>query len=261
LTIPDSDTAHPPGIETDGPAFFAPYRQNRLPDQVYEQVLMQVSVGRMGVGDRLPSEPELARSLRVSRPVVRAALARLRADGIVDSRQGSGSFIVRVPSVDFVSSAPSGSIAELLRCFEMRVAVEGEAAYLAAGRRSAADLAAMEESTIRLSEEFGKEGPGADFGADPDVAFHLAVSAATRNHLFARTMEMLRQPIRDGIATARQLARRYIAERLPLVLTEHRAIIDAIRNGDADQARATMRDHIERSRNRMLGFAAPAEPS
>lgn len=243
------------------PAFFAPHRQSRLPDQVYEQVLMQVSTGRMRVGDRLPSEPRLAEQLKVSRPVVRAALARLRADGIIESRQGSGSFVVRLPSPDFVSSAPSGSIAELLRCFEMRVALEGEAAYLAAGRRTEADLAAMEASAARLSEAFADGGPGEDLGADPDVAFHLAIAAATQNHLFQRTMEMLSGPLRDGIATARRLARRAVAERLPLVLAEHERILLAIRAENPDSARRAMREHIERSRDRMMGFAArPSTP-
>lgn len=233
-------------------AFFAPLRANRLPDQVYEQVLTQIGAGRMGVGDRLPSETELSRSLGVSRPVVRTALARLRADGIIESRQGAGSFVIRQPSVDFVQSAPSGSIAELLRCFEMRTALEGEAAYFAAQRRSVVDLAAMRESANRLSQAFA----GEDMGADPDVSFHLAIAAATQNHLFVRTMEMLRQPLRDGIATARRLAQRSIAERLPIVMSEHEAILQAIQDKDAEAARRAMREHIERSRDRMLGFTA-----
>ena len=95
------------------PAFFTPHRGSPLPDQVYEQLLMQIAVGRLAAGRRLPSEPALCTALGVSRPVVRAALARLRADGIVESRRGSGSYVVRGPSREFLRVAPSGSIAEL----------------------------------------------------------------------------------------------------------------------------------------------------
>jgi DNA-binding FadR family transcriptional regulator len=236
--------------EPQGPAFFAPYRAGRLSDQVYEQLLVQIGSGGMQVGDRLPSEAQLSATLGISRPVIRMALARLRADGIIDSRQGAGSFVRRQPSVDFVRSAPSGTIAELLRCFEMRVALEGEAAFLAATRRSAADLEAMEMNAAGLAQAFA----GDNLGADPDVGFHLAIAAATGNHLFLRTMEMLRQPLRDGIATARRLAQRAAAERLPIVVAEHAAILAAIRAEDADGARRAMREHIARSRDRMLGF-------
>jgi len=232
------------------PAFFAPYRQDRLPDQVYEQILLQLGAGRLGPGDRLPSETSLARAFGVSRPIVRTALARLRADGLIASRQGAGSFVVRTLSPDFVAQAPSGSIAELLRCYEMRVALEGEAAFLAAERRTARDLAAIEEQAARLEREF--DGP--DSGAAADVAFHRAIATATQNHLFSRTMEMLRWPLRDGIATARRLAQKSAALRLPVVLDEHAAVLDAIRAGDGARAREAMRTHISRSRDRMLGF-------
>jgi DNA-binding FadR family transcriptional regulator len=249
-TAPELEDPSLGSPEPAGPAFFAPYRQNSLPDQVYEQVLLQIATGRMRIGERLPSEPHLSRSLGVSRPIVRMALARLRADGIIESRQGAGSFVVQLPSTDFVHAAPSGNVAELLRCFEMRVALEGEAAYLAAERRTTRDLQAIEDCAARLGREFA----GETHGADPDVAFHLAIAAATQNHLFVRTMELLRRPLRDGIATARRLAQRTVSERLPIVLAEHEAVLEAIRAQDAETARQTMRNHIERSRKRMLGF-------
>lgn len=233
-------------------AFFAPHRPESLPDQIYEQILLQLGAGRLGVGDKLPSETQLSRAFGVSRPVVRTALARLRADGLIESRQGAGSFVVRTLSPDFMGEAPSGSIAELLRCYEMRVALEGEAAFLAAERRTARDLAAIEAEAARLAREF--DGP--DSGASADVAFHRAIAAATQNHLFSRVMELLRRPLRDGIATARRLVQRSAAMRLPIVLEEHAAVLDAIRAQDGPRAREAMRTHIARSRDRMLGFDA-----
>ena len=230
--------------------FFVPYRQNSLPDQIYEQIMMRIGSGALKVGDRLPSEARLSRALGVSRPVVRQALARLRADGVIASRQGAGSFVLRRPQADFLDCAPRGSMAELLRCFELRLAVEGEAAALAARRRGAADLAAIERAATEMEAAFAA---GA-IAADADIAFHRAVAAATHNDMFLRALDMARGPMHDGIATARQLSQRGVAERRSAVLSEHAAVLAAIRQGAPEAAAATMRAHIERSRDGMLGL-------
>src|ERR1700737_4920718 len=114
---------------------------SRLPDRVYEQILEQIVSGDFSVGDRLPSENQLGSDHRVSRAVIREALSRLLADGVVVSRQGSGTFVQRKPERDFLRLAPIGGIADLMRCFEFRIALEGEAAYLAAQRRTDDNLA------------------------------------------------------------------------------------------------------------------------
>lgn len=238
------------GARAAGPAFFAPRRNDSLPDQIYEQILGRLGAGSLALGERLPSETQLARAFGVSRPVVRTALARLRADGLIESRQGAGSFVLRLPNPAFVREAPSGSIAELLRCYELRVALESEAAFHAAERRDARDLAAIEEHAAGLERDF--HGP--DAGSASDVAFHLAIARAAQNHLFTATLEMMRSSLRDGIAVARHIAQASSRARMPIVLEEHAAILDAIRRQDAARARAAMREHIERSRDRMVGF-------
>lgn len=234
----------------EGQPFFAPYRQNSLPDQVYEQIMAQIGNGSLAVGARLPSEPALSRALAVSRPVVRQALARLRADGVIASRQGAGSFVLRRPQADFLACAPRGSIADLLRCFELRLALEGEAAALAARRRGAGDLAAIERAEGVMAAAFA----AGEIGAEADIAFHRAVAAASHNALFVRALDMARGPMRDGIATARRLSQRAAAERRSAVLSDHAAIVAAIRAADPDAAARAMRAHIDRSREGMLGL-------
>ncbi|MBU2089350.1 MAG: GntR family transcriptional regulator, partial [Alphaproteobacteria bacterium] len=110
----------------------APLRQSKLADQLYEQIMLQIVNGSLAIGEKLPSEAQLCQLFAVSRPVVREALARLRADNVIASRRGSGTYVQSRPAADLVRLAPSGVLAELLRCYEMRVALEGEAAYLAA---------------------------------------------------------------------------------------------------------------------------------
>ena len=231
-------------------SFFAPYRQNSLPDQVYEQLMAQIGGGALAVGARLPSEPRLASALGVSRPVVRLALARLRADGVIASRQGAGSFVLRRPRADFLDCAPRGSMAELLRCFELRIALEGEAAALAAQRRGPGDLAAVEQAEAVMARALA----AGEMGADSDIAFHRAVASASQNGMFVRALDMARAAMRDGIATARRLSQTRAAERRAAVLREHAGIVAAIRDRAPDAARVAMRAHIERSRDGMLGL-------
>jgi DNA-binding FadR family transcriptional regulator len=120
-----------------------PQRRDRLADQVYDRLLEDIVSGRYAIGDRLPAETTMARDFSVSRPVVREALHRLQADGLVSSRQGSGTFVARVPPRQIIKLAPKGSIAGILRTFEVRIALEGQAARLAAERRSKAQLAGL----------------------------------------------------------------------------------------------------------------------
>lgn len=247
---PEPDTAPDAGRDAAPAPRFAPLERASLPDQVYEQLLGQIGAGRLKVGERLPSEPRLARALGVSRPSVRLALARLRADGVIASRQGAGSFVLRRPSATFLATAPRGAVADLLRCFEVRIALEGEAAALAARRRTQADLATLKRAAARVAEEREAE----DAGADADFAFHAAVAQATGNHMFRAAMDLLRGPLADGIATARRLAQRAAAERRPFMLAEHAAILGAIRDARPEDAREAMRAHIVRSRDGMLGL-------
>src|SRR3546814_2482151 len=103
---------------------------------------------------RLPSEKELAASFQVSRPIVREALSRLRSDGILVSRHGSGSYIQHQPNRALFDVAPTGSIAGLMRTFEFRLALECEAAALAAMRRAIQDVSHI---TRARSEEHTSE--------------------------------------------------------------------------------------------------------
>jgi DNA-binding GntR family transcriptional regulator len=134
--------------------------------ELYGRLLEDIVSGRYEVGDRLPAENDFALSFAVSRPVVREALTRLAADGLVSARQGAGTFIARVPPRQIVKLVPRASIAGILRVFEVRIALEGQAARLAAGRRSAAELA---RSAARWKPCAGHGGREPAF--DPDSPF------------------------------------------------------------------------------------------
>src|SRR5918996_3809938 len=95
---------------------------------IYDSIVGLIVSGEFAENARLPSEVELARRFGASRPVVREALARLRDDGLIVSRQGSGSYVKRRPDQAVLQFVPVGSIAHLQRCFQFRLGLEGAAA-------------------------------------------------------------------------------------------------------------------------------------
>ena len=222
-------------------------RKERLADQLYGRILQQIIAGTLAEGARLPSEQALSREFGVSRPTVREALLRLHADGLVASRQGSGSFVLHRPSERLTRLAQGADIAGLLRCQEVRIGLEGQAASLAARRRSAADLELITAAYRAL------EARMAD-GASPqaaDFAFHRAVAAASGNTLFVDMLDRIGETTRQAMGVALSITREGSRERGRRVLDEHAAIVEAIVRGDPEAADLAMRYHLHRSRQRV----------
>ncbi len=219
-----------------------------LNDRVYDYIVSQIVVGAFALNARLPTEMQLAEKLSVSRPVVRQALGRLKDDGLVVSRQGAGTFVVRRPAHQVFSFADVGSIADIQKCFVFRMAVESEAAALAATEHDAASLQHLEQALGDL-ERVLKGGTG---GIDEDIAFHQAVAAAADNRFFLSTMAAVASQIRVGISLNRSLTLQQPASRRSAVLTEHRAIYEAIASRDTAGARSAMHQHLENARLRIF---------
>jgi DNA-binding FadR family transcriptional regulator len=219
-----------------------------LADQVYDQLLVKILEEEYPVHSRLPAEDVLAQSFGVSRPIVRAALSRLRDDGIVQSRRGSGSYILRQPDRQLISFVPLESISDVQRCYEFRIDVEGAAAAWAAKRRDDDDLAAMEHA-FHVMEQAYQES---ELGVDADQMLHLAVARASKNPFFSSVLESLGEQIAFGVKLSRSLTLLDTPARQELVLAEHRAVLDAIRLKQPEVASATMRYHITAAKDRMF---------
>jgi DNA-binding FadR family transcriptional regulator len=227
-------------------------RSVRLADQLYEQIVAQIVDGSLPTGERLPSESRLCEIFGVSRPVVREAIFRLQADGLVVTRHGAGTYVARRPRDEFLRLAPIGAVADLMRCYELRIALEGEAAFLAAQRRSHRDLAAVDASLSELDRVIKSN----ELGVDADHRFHVAIARASQNDLFSQSLDALSAHIFAGMHVARSLSLGHSPQRLALVQQEHEAIAAAIHAGEAEQARAMMRHHIDSARARILGDAS-----
>ncbi|MCC2689642.1 MAG: FadR family transcriptional regulator [Rhizobiaceae bacterium] len=233
-------------------------QQVKLSDQVYEVVLKDIVQGRYPEGAKLPTETLLAQEFAVSRPVVREALARLRDDGLIQPRQGAGSFVLKRPGSALLRFAPIGSIADIQRCFEFRLAVEPMAARLAAARRDEAVLDKI-DATLRSLRDAVEMGT---VDVESDFAFHKAVADASGNAYFSTTLHSLEQSFKTAMLLNRQLSLLNPSQRLNLVLTEHRVVYEAILAKDEDAASTAMHRHIQDARRRVFDGDSPrpAEP-
>jgi DNA-binding FadR family transcriptional regulator len=215
---------------------------------IYQSIFEIIIAGEFPVNARLPSETELAQRFGASRPVVREALARLRDDGIIVSRQGSGSYVKRRPDIAMLRFVPAGSIADIQRCFEFRHGLEGAAAALAAERWEESDLAEIHAAfeTLETSTYDAKRG------LDADERFHLAIAKATHNAYHVSVQSSLQPQIVFGMSLTRNLSLLRSAERLREVQDEHRAIMEAITARLPAAARVAMQLHIDNARRRMF---------
>lgn len=221
---------------------------DRLSDVVYDGIVALIASGDLILNSRLPSETELAARFGVSRPVVREALGRLREDGVVVSRQGSGSYVRRQPDLAVLRFAQVSSLADVQRCFEFRAGHEAAAAALAAELWQEEDLERI-AGALEALETCLKNGT---VGIDEDRRFHEAVAQATRNHYYISVQLSLASHIAAGMNVTRHLSLMRTPERLRAVQDEHDAIFDAIRQRDPEGARQAMQRHILNARRRMF---------
>lgn len=226
-----------------------------ISDRIYNEIYKSIVVEKWPAGSFLPTEHKLADMFSVSRSVVREALFRLRIDGLIESRQGSGSRVIAAPNRVVLDFAEPGSIADLQRCFEFRMGVEGEAAYMAATHCSTSRLAEIEQ-VLNLMADGAKTSETQ--GTEEDIAFHIAVAKATENSYYLETIRSTSRALVVGIGVARALSPLPPEDRLRKAFNEHQLVFDAIKKGDADRARLTMREHIDGARKRVfVGISVP----
>ena len=227
----------------------------KLSRRLFEQLAEQIRNGRLAAGARLPTEEELSRAARVSRTVVREAVAALRAEGLVVTRQGVGAFVSteaqRAPYR--IDPERLESLAEILNVMELRLGVEIESAGLAAERASRAQIRAigLALEAIERAAENGKDA------VDEDLGFHRAIAEATGNPEFPRFLQFIGRhliPRRtvSGLPERMGGRRAYLA----MIQTEHRRIFEAIRSRSPSAAREAMRRHLTRSLERYRKLAA-----
>lgn len=227
----------------------------RLTREIAVRIADEIATARLPPGAKLPTEQEMVAAMGVSRTVVREAVAALRAQGLIVTRQGAGAFVAAEADRRPFQLAFDGlpSIAEVLDVMELRASVEVEAAGLAAERGSPAARKRV-GAALKAIDAALDRGEGA---IAEDFAFHRTIAAATGNPQFAHFLEYLgrfiipRQSIR--VAAHRPEGQRAYLETFQ---REHAAIATAIVARDADAAREAMRRHLANSQARYRRLAA-----
>lgn len=220
-----------------------------MPARIYSDILNRIIEGEYKVGERLPTEHMLAERFATSRPTVREALAQLRADGIIATRHGSGTTVMRRPDPDVRRFAPLETLSDIRRCYEYRVVVEAGAAALAAQKADDADLAAIRREWDNLQTIIETSG----IGAKDDFAFHMAVARASKNSFFITALSGIQEQMVFSMNLSRNLSLVKSIERQRIVQQEHLEVLEAIQARDAVRASEAMRQHLEHAVSRMFG--------
>jgi DNA-binding FadR family transcriptional regulator len=226
-----------------------PRKPRNLAQHVVAQLTEHIHRGELGPGDKMPTESEIMLEQGVSRSVVREAMSRMQAAGLVETRHGIGTFVLPPPPpVMGIDPATVVTVRDVIALLELRISLETEAAGLAAARRSEAQLADVRAALAALQQAARK---GEDT-VGPDQRFHLAIAQASGNQYFHAILQHLGSNIipRARINSAR-LTQADPAAYMEQVGREHEQIVDAIARGDAEAARVAMRQHIGNSRERL----------
>lgn len=231
-------------------------RPQRLSEEVGTVLEQRIRSGEFAPGDKLPTEASLAGQFAVSRAVVREAIARLKADGLVESRQGSGAFVARRlgAAVFRLATGPAAEVRDAADVFELRLIIEAAAAERAALRRTPESLAAIADALARMESALAS-GADAGSGVTADDDFHCAIAAAGGNPLIRRFVEFVSQEFSDSRQPTWNRAGRN-SGLAQAAQDEHRAVFAAIAAGDAVAARRAAEEHLVKAARR-LGLALP----
>ncbi len=231
-----------------------PPKKKALSAQVADILRARIEQGEYAPGDKLPTEPVLIQQFGFSRTVIREAIAALRADRLLESRQGAGVFVLPPPEpmelLSRLAPAPD-RISDIIEAMELRIGIEVQSAGLAAQRRSAAQQAHIQRQLDRFTLLMNN-GQQTD---EADYEFHMAIADATNNPRFRMFLEHF------GYRMIPRSKLRSVSGGVDLpsrdqdILTEHKAIANAIFDGNAERARESMFHHLQSGLQRYMAIA------
>ncbi|NBD23917.1 FCD domain-containing protein [Paenibacillus sp. T1] len=208
---------------------------------VAQKLHLKLTSGELSPGDKLPSVVDLAAEYGVGRSTIREALSALKAKGLLDIRQGGGTYVKAPPDEPaFAQEAWLDRADSLLQLLDVRKVLETGCAALAAKHRSEADLEALDATLNEMADRLDDE----IFGEQADVRLHEQIAGATHNPMLMELMKTLSERLHESMRDTRSLwfyAEHRSASRL---LDEHRSIVSAIRGRDEALASSRMGQHL-----------------
>jgi GntR family transcriptional repressor for pyruvate dehydrogenase complex len=221
-------------------------RNEHLPARIASQFAERIHRGDIKPGDKLPTEHAMAQTFGVSRTVIREAIAQLRNEGLVETRQGVGAFVVERQARHIrLGDGEQMNKHDFTDLFQLRVPLEIEAAGLAAVNHTPQQLELLDAALARMSQsqDWNTEGVAAD------LEFHRIIALATGNAYFDQFISAIADRVGHVIMAAREQI--LFDEIMAITIDEHMAIRDAIRARDPLAARRAMRQHLTGSASRV----------
>lgn len=220
---------------------FKPVKPKRISDQVFDQIRELVFRGTLKPGEKMMTERQLAEKMNVSRTTIRDAVQRLVAVGLLEQKQGQGTFVKSLLSAETspLGEAMQSQNASLEDLLMVRMGLECNAAAIAAKRADESDLNTMEQTLVEMKNEVasGRRGTGAD------TSFHMGIAYATKNPLHVYIMrnfyDYLFQGIKESLASLYE-----DPVNIKKIDEQHRAIFNSITARDTDGAFDAMKNHI-----------------
>lgn len=234
----------------------SPPKRRSLAETAVAEMTARIKNGTYRAGEKLPTEPQFMAELGVSRTVIREAVSRLQAAGLVETKHGIGTFVLDMPVLNGLGIGNVVTVRDVLAMLEIRISLETEAAALAALRRTDAHLAEMR----RAIDDFNADVDANRSSTAADFRFHLQIALATGNRYFE---DVFRNLGTGTIPRSRVDTTHLTPESSPSYLQrnnlEHQSILESIARKDPESARAAMRMHLSNSRERLRVAAEIAE--
>ncbi len=220
----------------------------RISDQLYSDLLNSILVGEFSEHGKLPTETVLARDYGISRTTVRVALTRLKKEGFVSSRQGSGTVVGYLQNASALPFTSDEHLIDLEKCFECRIVLEPEIAGIVSQRRTDEEIVYFNTHIAALTKLIQTEAAH----TAEDTEFHLRLASLSGNKFFESIMVGLRPHILFGMNLIKIIPQTARDIHTQQSLEEHQKIVDALIAGDQSKAKSSMQDHLKNSRQRIF---------
>lgn len=226
-------------------------KPKNLAQGIIEHIVLRIKEGSLEIGEKLPTEADFMQTYGVSRTVIREAISHLKAAQLVETRHGIGTFVLP-PTASGIGAGMQNeavvTVRDVLDILEIRISLETESAWLAASRRTEAQIELLRTTLEQMHKGEGENNQS----VSSDIQFHLQIAQATGNKYFVELLNHLGQTIipRTRLNTAQ--LNDDPSTYLNRLYHEHESIFNAISRKDPEAARAAMRTHLSNSRERLL---------
>ncbi|MGN4714996.1 FadR/GntR family transcriptional regulator [Bacillus cereus group sp. MYBK226-2] len=216
-------------------------------EEVSEAILTMIKNGTLKPGDKLLPVHQLAEQFQVGRSAVREALSALRAMGLIEMKQGEGTYVKNFDSSSLTKSLNNRLLMkkeDILNLLEVRKVLEVGAVRAAAAKRTEANLQNMKHWLDEMAKSIGDEKAGEKAGEKADFQFHMGIAESSHNNILLELMNHVSEMIAETIGESRRIilyGEQTTSERL---IEEHQVIYDAVLKQDVELAQQAMLDHL-----------------